>query len=361
MGLSREQIARVRSAALVHDVGKINVPRSVLTKPGKLTDAEFELVKRHPGDGAKMVAELGDPELAAIVRHHHERLDGRGYPDGLAGADIPLGARIIAVADTFDAITSARPYRKQRTHRQALEIVRSEAGRQLDADVVESFTGYYASRRSVGWAAVLLAAPQRLLSGLGGAQSGLAAGAAPLAQTACGVGAVALIGACLSGPAQPAPTSQKAPPRVVAAAVTTTASQADATSAGRSSAPAQSDVPVGRPRTGTRVNDGGSTPRDGGRSRELVAPDGGEAPGGGEPPGNAQPGGTGSGSGPGGLPTVPDVVPDPPDLPEEVPEPDEALAPVNDLLPPQVQVPSLPVPVPQLPVPQVDVPQLRLP
>ena len=83
MGLPRDEVTRIRSAALVHDIGKINTPRAILTKPGRLTDAEFELVKRHPGDGAAMVAELGDPELAAIVRHHHERLDGAGYPDGL--------------------------------------------------------------------------------------------------------------------------------------------------------------------------------------------------------------------------------------------------------------------------------------
>ncbi|MEA2376414.1 MAG: hypothetical protein QOD13_321, partial [Thermoleophilaceae bacterium] len=111
MGLPREQVAKIRAAALVHDIGKINVPRSILTKPGRLTDEEFALVKRHPGDGAAMVVELEDPQLTAIVRHHHERMDGTGYPDGLAGGDIPLGARVIAVADTFDAITSTRAYR----------------------------------------------------------------------------------------------------------------------------------------------------------------------------------------------------------------------------------------------------------
>ena len=75
----------------MHDIGKINVPRPVLTKPGKLTEAEFALVKRHAADGAAMVAQLGDPELAATVRHHHERMDGTGYPDRLAGEDIPVG------------------------------------------------------------------------------------------------------------------------------------------------------------------------------------------------------------------------------------------------------------------------------
>jgi len=197
MGLSREQVAKIRSAALVHDIGKINVPRPVLTKPGKLTDSEFALVKRHAADGAAMVASLGDADLSAIVRHHHERMDGTGYPDGLAGGDIPVGARVIAVADTFDAITSARAYRKPRTHRQAIEILQREASGQLDAVAVAAFVSYYAARRSVGFASVLAAAPQRVLSGLGGVQSGVAASVAPIAQTACGVGGVALIAACL--------------------------------------------------------------------------------------------------------------------------------------------------------------------
>jgi len=93
LGLAQEQVTTIRAAALVHDIGKINVPRSILTKPSRLTEEEFALVKRHPGDGAAMVFELGDPELTAIVRHHHERIDGAGYPDGLVGEDIPLGAR----------------------------------------------------------------------------------------------------------------------------------------------------------------------------------------------------------------------------------------------------------------------------
>ena len=211
MGLSREQVEEIRAAALVHDIGKINIPRAILTKPGRLTDTEFALVKRHPGDGAAMVAELGDARLTAIVRHHHERIDGNGYPDGLAGPDIPLGARVIAVADTFDAITSTRAYRKPRTHRKALEILQREAGAQLDAAAVAAFLSYYSARRSVGVASMLATAPQRLLSGLGGVQSGIAAGVAPIAQTACGVGGAALLGACLSGPLCRPPRRRSAP------------------------------------------------------------------------------------------------------------------------------------------------------
>ncbi len=107
----------------MHDVGKVETPTAVLHKAGRLSDEEFDIVKRHPVDGADMVATLDDDELTAIVRHHHERLDGTGYPDGLAGDEIPLGARILAVADTFDAITSTRPYRQANPHKKALDIL----------------------------------------------------------------------------------------------------------------------------------------------------------------------------------------------------------------------------------------------
>jgi HD-GYP domain-containing protein (c-di-GMP phosphodiesterase class II) len=106
-----EQLATVHTAAAIHDIGKLRVPDEVLHKPGRLTEAEFELAKRHTSEGEAMLACLGDPQLAAAVRGHHERWDVTGYPDGLAGERIPLEARIISVADTFDAITSPRPYR----------------------------------------------------------------------------------------------------------------------------------------------------------------------------------------------------------------------------------------------------------
>src|SRR5205807_540063 len=111
MHLEPAAVARVRTAALIHDVGKLYTPRTVVNKPGSLTDEEFELIKRHAADGGALVAAAEDPELARIVRHHHERQDGSGYPDSLAGEEIPLGARILAVADTFDAFTSHRPYK----------------------------------------------------------------------------------------------------------------------------------------------------------------------------------------------------------------------------------------------------------
>lgn len=146
LGLSERDVMTVRAAAELHDVGKINTPRAVLHKPGKLTDVELGLIELHPVDGAEIVSTLGDPELTAMVRHHHERLDRSGYPDRLGVGQIPLGARIIAVADTFDAITSTRPYRPARTHRQALEILKAEAGIRLDPAGVGAFCACYTER-----------------------------------------------------------------------------------------------------------------------------------------------------------------------------------------------------------------------
>ena len=157
MHLSRRRREKVRLAGLLHDLGKLNVPRDVLNKPGRLTDIEFAAVKTHPGTGADMVAMLRDAELTAMIRYHHERIDGTGYPHRLQGDEIPLGARIIAVADTFDAITSRRPYRPARKHKDAMQILRQEAGKQLDAEVVRAFEVYYSGRRSLRWWFMFLA------------------------------------------------------------------------------------------------------------------------------------------------------------------------------------------------------------
>jgi hypothetical protein len=178
MGLSREQVARIRTAAAVHDVGKLETPTEILRKPGPLSDEEFDAIKQHPVDGARLAGVLGDQELTAIVRHHHERLDGTGYPARLHGEDIPVGARIIAVADTFDAITSPRPYRSARPHRAAVEILKREAGSQLDPAVVQAFCALYSGRRSLLalWASVS-SLPGQAFSSLGGGVSGVATAA----------------------------------------------------------------------------------------------------------------------------------------------------------------------------------------
>jgi putative nucleotidyltransferase with HDIG domain len=166
MGLPGEEVARIRTAGAVHDVGKIETPREIIDKPGALSDEEFAVIKRHAAVGAEMVAGLEDPELTRIVRHHHERLDGAGYPDGLSGEEIPLGARIIAVADTFDALTSARPYRPAKRHREALDLLAAEAGTQLDPDAVRAFRSYYSGLRSVVFWVFALNGPRQLLTWL---------------------------------------------------------------------------------------------------------------------------------------------------------------------------------------------------
>lgn len=180
--LGDEEVARIRTAALLHDVGKIEVSWEVLEKPGGLTDEEFAEIKEHPAAGARLVESMGDPELAAIVRHHHERIDGGGYPDGLSRGQIPIGARIIAVADTFDALTSARSYRQPRSHEEALAVLREEAGTQLDGRAVRAFDGRYSSRRPVALVAAVLGlgrqAGQSMISFGTGASQVAAVGAA---------------------------------------------------------------------------------------------------------------------------------------------------------------------------------------
>ncbi len=193
MRLSPTEIAKIRTAATVHDVGKLYTPREILNNPGQLTDREFAIVKLHPGDGAEMLAEVGDPEIAAMVRHHHERIDGGGYPDGLAGSDIPLGARIIAVADTFDAITSSRAYRPAGTHKQALDVLSREAGSQLDGAAVAAFLHRYSARRSLALLAFAAAIPERILTGLQAASSSLGAGAAGTTSILPALGAAGLL------------------------------------------------------------------------------------------------------------------------------------------------------------------------
>jgi putative nucleotidyltransferase with HDIG domain len=191
MGLPHDDVAKVRTAAILHDVGKVNTPLAVLHKAGRLTDDEFGVIKQHPVDGAVMVSILGDAELTAMVRHHHERLDGTGYPDRLSGDRIPLGARIIAVADTFDAITSVRPYRGASPHKKAIDILAKEAGTQLDPAAVRAFDSCYAGRRPVAVWAALVNAVERLVSWFaGGFGAASSASLAPIMAVAAATGAI---------------------------------------------------------------------------------------------------------------------------------------------------------------------------
>ena len=138
---SRE-VARVRAAARLHDIGKMAVPASVLDKPGPLDPDEWDLIRRHPVIGERIVAAIPSlTDTAPLIRSSHERVDGHGYPDGLSGDDIPLGARIIAVCDAFDAMTSERPYRQSVSNDAALDELRRNAGKQFDPAIVETFCG----------------------------------------------------------------------------------------------------------------------------------------------------------------------------------------------------------------------------
>lgn len=139
-GLSDHQVQRIYMAGLLHDVGKIGVPEAVLQKAGKLTDEEFELIKKHPEIGARILRDVKQvQDIIPGVMHHHERYDGRGYPSKLAGEDIPLMGRIICLADCFDAMTSSRTYRKALPIETALEEIRRNAGTQFDPKLAEVF------------------------------------------------------------------------------------------------------------------------------------------------------------------------------------------------------------------------------
>ncbi len=211
MGLPRAEVARIRTAAAIHDVGKIRTPREILHKPSALSDAEYEIIKAHPGDGAAMADILRDPSLSSMVRHHHERLDGTGYPDRLRGEQIPLGARIIAVADTFDAITSERPYRPASAHKKAIDILREEAGTRLDPNVVRAFCGHYAGRAPIALSSSAAGLPERVLSWLG-SSAGSVASAAKVVAVAALVGSAAVtsstLGSPLAGPRAPGPRAR---------------------------------------------------------------------------------------------------------------------------------------------------------
>ena len=140
-GLTVREADVIAQSGLLHDLGKIGVPEHILRKSGPLTQEEWAVMRRHPVTGSQIVAPIESfAEGALIVRHHHEREDGSGYPDGLSGEAIPLGARAVAVADVYDALTSERPYRRALTHAEALERLATEAGRTLDARLTSLFT-----------------------------------------------------------------------------------------------------------------------------------------------------------------------------------------------------------------------------
>jgi putative two-component system response regulator len=142
IGLSAEEITALRRAGIVHDIGKVSIPDAILGKPGRLTAEEFGVIKEHPGVGERICSPLQSFHLVLpIVRHHHEKMNGTGYPDGLRGDEIPITARVLQIVDVYDALTTDRPYKRALPPSEALQIMQQEVERGWwDADIFHEFS-----------------------------------------------------------------------------------------------------------------------------------------------------------------------------------------------------------------------------
>lgn len=142
IGLPSDETKKIELAGLLHDIGKIEISEDILNKPETLNEEEFNIIKRHPEIGEDIVKEIESlQEAGPLIRSHHERFDGKGYPGGLAGDSIPLGGRIIAVAEIFDGLTSEAPFHSPLSQQEAVDILRRYSGKQLDPTLVETFIG----------------------------------------------------------------------------------------------------------------------------------------------------------------------------------------------------------------------------
>ncbi|MEA2453720.1 MAG: hypothetical protein QOG04_2430 [Actinomycetota bacterium] len=193
MGLSVHDLQELRMAAALHDIGKIRVPDRIIRKPGKLTAEERAVMEEHSVVGAWMLSHVASADVIGAVRHHHERWDGKGYPDGLAGTDIPLYARIIAVCDTFDAITSTRPYRARAERERAITVLKEETASQFDPMAVEAFLNALPAKVPVTAMLLIIPGAGRLFREM--ARAFKRAGAASLVGATTAASASVLIGA----------------------------------------------------------------------------------------------------------------------------------------------------------------------
>ena len=138
--VDQQVLHAIEAAALLHDIGKLAIPDSLLYKPGPLTPDEYDRVKQHAVIGADLLAEVAFPgPLSSLVRHHHENWDGSGYPDGRSSADIPVGARVLSIADCYDALTSHRPYRRALSHDSAVAMIHERRGSMFDPEMTDAF------------------------------------------------------------------------------------------------------------------------------------------------------------------------------------------------------------------------------
>jgi HD-GYP domain-containing protein (c-di-GMP phosphodiesterase class II) len=311
LGLPEDEVDRIEAAASVHDIGMVRVPRSVLTRRDELSTEERGLVQRHALHGAEQVEMVGEPEIAALVRHQHENVDGSGYPDGLAGDEIPLGARIIAVADRFDELQSAGPQRAPRSRRNALDELSARGGTELDAAVVAAFVAYYSGSRSIAGVALAATAPQRAVRWIAAAPATIGTAGAPVAvQTVCAAGTAALATACLTGMPALTPEREDRKPAVQQRADRAPAGGGHGVAAGTQLAGAPDGTTPerradGRDRRGSGGGDG--TPAPPSSERAPAPTGGGGGQGGGGTPTTPQTGTGNGGGGGGGTQPSPDT------------------------------------------------------
>ncbi|WP_407572702.1 HD-GYP domain-containing protein [Deinococcus altitudinis] len=163
LDLPQEQFEDLRQGAYLHDIGKLVIPDAILLKPGKLGADEWAIMKTHAGRGADIAGNIPTLTRGAIdvIRHHHERWDGSGYPEGLSGTAIPLVARIFSVVDVYDALTSERPYKKAWTHGEAAAEIERQAGQQFDPEIVQAFLSLMGDRRAITDRPLSLQSPSR--------------------------------------------------------------------------------------------------------------------------------------------------------------------------------------------------------